>query len=211
MRSTWLSEYILDNNTLSRTDIVVTFPTRRYYVTPTAASAPFTKPALASASCPPGAGEGILTTYFNRDERAAPLVCTDLCPQLPPPPSLCAASTAISIVDGAGHMPQPGPSGVLGASSTLFTSLASQTFQHGWLGMSPAVTLPITSLEGSTRLTSATGAVLDGAHRFLGLPVVGFTVRTFRVNALPCLAGVCQGNFGGAYPLRYRRSVAPVS
>jgi hypothetical protein len=55
----------------------------------------------------------------------------------------------------------------------------------------------------------ATGTVTTGAHAFTGLPVVGFAVRTFVNGTLSCGAGSCQGNYGGSFPLKFRRSISP--
>ncbi len=212
MRSHWLSEFILDNATTSRTDVIVTFPTRSFYITSAGATSPFTTPTATGPSCTPGRGEPFNFAYFNREERFPPC---DSCgftlpPQEAPPPLLCAASTALSIVNGAAHSPAPGASGVMGASSTLSMPLRSGDWQHGWLDISPRQG-SLASLAASLRLNTATGAQSAGSHGFSGLPVIGFNVRTFRFNALPCSAGLCQGNYGGAYPLRFRRAVSPAN
>jgi hypothetical protein len=55
----------------------------------------------------------------------------------------------------------------------------------------------------------STGEVVTGAHTFRGLPIVGFAVRIFRNGTLRCDAGTCQGNYGGAFPLKYRRNITP--
>jgi hypothetical protein len=47
-----------------------------------------------------------------------------------------------------------------------------------------------------------------GAHVLSGLPVVGFMARTFEFGALNCGGATCQGNYGSAFPFKYRRSVA---
>jgi hypothetical protein len=210
MRSRWLSEYILDTNTRSRTDVVVTFPTRRFYVTAAGATVPFTAPTM--TTCAPGQGERLLVLRLDREERFfIESFFDDLLPPPPPPLSLCAASTAVAIVNGAAHMPAPGASGVVGASSTFFLNV-SPVFQGGWLQVSPAsAESRLASQDSSTRLNSVTGTQSAGAHAFSGLPVVGFALRTFRSDNLSCPAGTCQGNFGGAYPLRFRRSVQPAS
>jgi len=41
--------------------------------------------------------------------------------------------------------------------------------------------------------------------------MTGFVVRTFSNGTLHCSAGTCLGNYGGAYPLDYRRVIQPAS
>jgi hypothetical protein len=79
------------------------------------------------------------------------------------------------------------------------------------VAVTPASGRVMTSLGSSTRLALATGAVTTGSHVFGGLPVVGFTVRTFENGTLACSTGACQGNYGGAFPLKYRRNITPAN
>jgi hypothetical protein len=60
----------------------------------------------------------------------------------------------------------------------------------------------------STRTNLATGQVATASHAFAGLPVVGFTARTFANGTLRCGAGSCQGNYGGAFNFRYSEPLA---
>jgi hypothetical protein len=41
--------------------------------------------------------------------------------------------------------------------------------------------------------------------------MLGFSARIFRNGTLRCDAGACQGNYGGAFPFKYRRSITPAS
>jgi hypothetical protein len=50
-----------------------------------------------------------------------------------------------------------------------------------------------------------------GAQVYSGLPMLGFGVRTFVNGTLACSAGACQGNYGGAFPLKFGRSIAPAN
>jgi hypothetical protein len=67
----------------------------------------------------------------------------------------------------------------------------------------------MTSLPNSTRYVTATGALLSGSHAYAGLPMVGFMARSFENGTLLCGAGACQGSYGGAFPLSFRRSINP--
>jgi len=47
-----------------------------------------------------------------------------------------------------------------------------------------------------------TDQATTSVRRFIGLPVVGFMVRTFVNGTLSCAAGSCQ-NYGGSFPHKY--------
>ena len=81
--------------------------------------------------------------------------------------------------------------------------------QNGWMRANTPAGALLTSLGTSTRMSLANGATAQGAHAHAGLPVVGFMVRTFENGTLTCAAGACQGNYGGSFPLQYRRSITP--
>jgi hypothetical protein len=51
--------------------------------------------------------------------------------------------------------------------------------------------------------------VTTAPHGYRGLPVVGFWVRTFENGALSCNGTTCQGNYGSAFPLTYKRIITP--
>jgi hypothetical protein len=81
-------------------------------------------------------------------------------------------------------------------------------FQNGWITMYAAYSLPLISLPTSTRIDIAGGQVTAGTHTFVGLPVVGFSARTFTNGTLSCGAGSCQGNYGSGFAFRYRSGIA---
>lgn len=216
MRSTYSGEYTLDAGTQSLTDFVVTFPTRHFYSTATQQPLPpFSQPIQWSADCPFIAPSASATYFFNREARGAALSGSDF-PELPNHPLFapCAASVAFSIRNGAAHATGPLiPTLVLGSATAGFAGVlqVTSTFQNGWIRISPPPGASFDSLAASQRWSAgATGAVLVGAHRYSGLPVVGFTTRTFRNDAVSCATGVCQGNYGGAFPLKYQRKVEAV-
>ena len=78
----------------------------------------------------------------------------------------------------------------------------------GWLEMVPR-NGHLTSAGNSTRMDGVDGSVTASSHTFTGLPVVGFTVRTFQNGTLSCGGASCQGNYGSAFPLKYQRSLYP--
>jgi hypothetical protein len=87
--------------------------------------------------------------------------------------------------------------------------LVRPTFQNGWMRMTQPTPGTLMSLATSTRTNLGTGVTTAGAHVYSGLPMVGFGVRIFRNGTLSCSAGACQGNYGGSFPLKYGRSIAP--
>ena len=209
MRSSYSGEYILDAGTRSLTDFVVTLPTRHFYRTATQQPAPpFTQPIVWSASCPLTVPSASATYFFNREARSAALAGSDF-PELPNHPLFapCAASVVFSIRNTTGPLI---PTMVLGSATGGFAGalLVTTTFENGWIRISPPPGASFDSLANSQLWSAgATGAVLTGAHRYQGLPVVGFTTRTFRNDAVSCATGTCQGNYGGSFPLKYERSV----
>jgi len=197
-------EFVLDAETRSQTDFVLTYPTRTFYVNQGPVPAPF------SDSCqePPDpflSGERFTLDYANRDgalnryPRDGALV------------ALRCASTEVFSVQAGGSDATPQTS-VFGSTSNAWQDgnsvILPATFQNGFVHLVPG-DKPMTSLPTSTRTDLATGLTTVGAHTFAGLPIVGFVGRTFENGTLPCAAGNCQGNYGAAFPLRTVRAISP--
>lgn len=85
-----LNEYVLDVNTNSATDWVVTFPTKNFYVDGTAADSPFTKVLGAKGACEP-----TVPTLWNR-EGSNQTLGADFSPPGDPNLYLCWESTVVS-------------------------------------------------------------------------------------------------------------------
>lgn len=203
-----INEYILDTGTKSNTDWVVTFPTKNRYVTAAAAVSPFTNVLTTAGAC-----ETIGFGYFNREEAGAAASGVDFSP-LPPggdPSSLCWESTVISIRNGSAHMPTTTTaSGVLGSANMTAIAIRS-TFQNGWANLSftgaNATTVGMLSAAGSLTKNNLSGIAPQlGSQQFLGLPVVGFMVRTFNNGTL----GAFQANYGSAFEHKYRQTIFPI-
>jgi hypothetical protein len=227
MRSHLVGEYVLDEGTRSRTDMVVVFPTRHLYVTASAAIPPFTSPARWANVCPPrspsesqfseGPGERFEIFTYDRDLMGR-TVFGDLDFGLPSP-RMCAGASVISLSNGAAYQ----TSGTLGSLSRGFSvpsgpGLATSNVlpvppgaQGGWMQVHSYKGATINSLAASTRTNIATGVTTPGPHVFAGLPMLGFTARTFENGTLTCGAGKCQGNYGGAFPLKYERAISPAN
>jgi hypothetical protein len=211
MHSDVINEYILDAATRSNTDWVLTFPTKRLFVTTLAAVAPFTNVLTTNGAC-----ETIDLTFFNREERTAGAAGNDFSPTNPGTPanSLCWESTILSFRNGSTSSPVSPtlPSLVLG-SQNVTTVTVTNTFQNGWADVHfsgvGASTTGLVSDATSRTTNIQTGVTAIGAQTFHGLPVLGFMIRTFDNGNLTCGTATCQGNYGGSVSHAYRNFIAP--
>jgi hypothetical protein len=226
MRSKWVYEYVLDTGTQSLTDFVVTLPTRRHHTTATAMTAPFSRPLAWSSTCLPIAqvpiGEVLGMTFTNRDEGFGIVGPDGFGGAGLVEPRICAAAAVASPTNGAAHIPvNVDGSFVLGSLALGLTGgrisgerrtaiqIAGSFMSGGTFEFAAADTARLTSLPTSSRIDPSTGTSTAGAHVFTGLPVVGFGVRIFQNGTLNCGGTACQGNYGGAFPLRSTRSISP--
>lgn len=211
MRSAWLGEFILDAETASTTDFAVTFPTRHHYVAGGTATAPFT----ASCQFPRTdafAGEPIAMQVFNREEFGSG-ISSDF-NEFPPAANFrCGAATVVDFHNSSAHTAFTAETLVLGSTNRGFieAGMVRVVASNGWVGFTVTGGRTLTSLASSSRTHVATGVTTDGAHQFSGLPVIGFAARIFINGTLTCSSGACQGNYGGAFPLRYTRTISPSS
>lgn len=198
MRTTWTAEYVLDRGSLSRTNIVMTFPTKHNYVTSTAFTPPFTSPF--AAQCSLQSGERMNVSVFNREGRGGTLNVT-------PFPNVCPAAAVATLARSSDS------SSALGSANTAFGGVfftpASAADENGSVTIEPASSTALGSLSTSTRTDFLTGVVTTGPHGYRGLPVIGFWARTFENGALNCNGTTCQGNYGSAFPLTYKRIITP--
>jgi hypothetical protein len=155
-------------------------------------------------------GELLSAAFFNREESAVlfsgvdqDFITTALNTRL----SLCAAATVLTVGNGSEHVVVGPVSLVLGSRNDGSTFLTSSTFSNGWTDIAQTQPGSLASLSTSTRINVSTGATVSGSHRFIGLPMTGMFARVFQNGTLTCGAGACQGNYGGGFPLRYRRSI----
>lgn len=212
MRSSWLAEFILDANTRSTTDLVVTFPTRQFYVSDGNVAAPFTASCAFSRN-DTFAGEPIEMFKFGREEFGGAII--PISPHPPAPNFRCGGTTTVVDFHNTSAHTNFTPETHVFGSTNRALPVAGMVFAgndpNGWVGFNVTGGRALVSLESSSRTNLATGTTIQGAHQFSGLPVVGFSARTFVNGTLTCASGSCQGNYGGAFPLRFRRSVAPAS
>lgn len=212
MRDTLMNEFILDAGTASLTDWVITFPTKRDYVTTVAAAQPFTNPFSSTAgSCDP---YGV--AVYNREEGAPGAAPNVILPSPRPPVVTAAGSTlcweANVVPFGASSLlgstntnalVSPFNTFVLGATTTgaALTTPALRATQgpNGWFLMSfQANTAP--SIQRTIAPTAFTGpvAVTTGVH--VGLPVIGAMFHNYN------RAGVVS-SYGGVIGHKYTRQI----
>jgi len=208
MHADVLNEYILDAATRSNTDWVLTFPTKRLFVSTTTVVAPFTNLLTTSGAC-----EIIDLTSFNREE-ASLAPAGALFSPLPPGAtanSLCWESTVVSFRNGSTSSPSAPavPSLVLGSQNVTAIGVTT-TFQNGWADIhfsgANASTVGLVS-DATSQSAIIGGAISTSAQTFHGLPVVGFMIRTFANGTLTCGTATCQGNYGASVSHAYKNFI----
>ena len=197
MRSTLENEFVLDAATRSETAWILTFPTRRFYASGSATTPPFTASPQSTGIC-----ERLTLTGHGREEQTQAVVSSDI--GIPAPHAACGATSVLSLrrndattrrIDSTNSMPTFPPSFPNGWLSLTFNASADQN---------PG----LRSLPNSWSRDVDGAQVEPGIYVLRGLPVVGFMARTFENGTLSCAATACQGNYGGNFPHRVRRSVS---
>jgi hypothetical protein len=220
MSYAWTAEYTLDPEAASATDLVLTLPTRHFYVTGVGSTPPFGAPSAGSPACGAQAssnrfGERLARIAFNREAQGPVSLGIDL-PLLPDPSrtgSICAAS-GVASMRPTGSLPDIASSNVLG-STTLGLAADDGRWTArgaaGWIVIAAtgegATVTGLGSLPTSVRVNLDTGETLTGRHTFFGLPALGFVVRTFNNGQLSCAGATCQGTYGSAFPMGQYRFV----
>jgi len=206
MQSTTANEFVLDTNTASVTDWIVTMPTRHYYRAGSAAQPPFVSPGAPRPQC-----DTVEFVYSDREERSATADNGSGWFPWIPAPATCYSASVVSIANAAAHT---GHSQFGEGSAEVVNIL--DTVQNGHVAMSYVGTFDashqhtppyIESLAGSSVTDISTGVPALGRLRVYGLPVVGFSSRTFSNGTLACAGGACQGNYASAFPHQAIRSV----
>jgi hypothetical protein len=188
MHDTLMNEIVLDTGTASGTDWVITFPTKRYYVTTKTATRPFQNVFTSSGSC-----DDVLISLWDREERTGSTPISFSPPTGQTNTQLCWEANVLTF-----------------KSSALFGSTNQQNidvnsvvagYQNGW------AKIDFTS--------SATGTVT--AHRlpattpvatFYGLPSIGFAIQSFNNNTRTNAAGaLVNSSFGGNFNHKFTKQV----
>jgi hypothetical protein len=201
MRATWSGEVVLDRPTNSNTEFLMTFPTMQHYFSPgVSATPPFSNSCLTADLF---RGQSVQIDYFDREESATTWSNSML--------MRCIASGVVDFTSAPQRVPPLLATRVLGSrnGAQIGGEVNIASGKSGWARLTKLDSSnPFKSLPTSIRTNTSTGASVTGAHVFQGLPVVGFSVRTFENGSLRCDAGVCQGNYGGAFPLKFNRKIS---
>jgi hypothetical protein len=216
MRSEAQAEYVLDAATRSRTDVILTFPTRPFLVSETSSAPPFGQPGSWTQDC--ARGEMVDVWWGNRAQRGT--YCRDSFECMLPAlvrRAVCGAAVVMPVAS----QDREGFHALTGSTTRGYSLGGIDTpFENGWILIRPALpsgSVPSTqfpsmvSLATSTRMDIATGAVTSGVHTHFGLPLTGVMLRTLNNGTLSCGSGACQGSYGSAFPLRYVRKIAPAT
>jgi hypothetical protein len=195
-------EWIADAATRAKTDWVLTFPTRRFYVTATSSGGPFSSSARLSAN--PGAAN-CDWVYFYPYGRDASSFNSAGFPERPPPGTYACGSVAVTSFRGP-RSPGGTPlvfSDVLGSASTTLGSVVAPASENGWAYADLSGSLvPVDTLAFDAK-SGTFGAV---GRAYSGLPAVGLALQSFTNGLLDCAGATCKGNYAGVLPLRTRRS-----
>ena len=230
MRNSVMNEFILDAATVSQTDWVVTFPTKRAFVTavaalPSAAVPPFANnfPNAASGACDP---YGV--SIFNREEQI-PGSSTPVPNPSPLPPGVTVLGSALCWE--ANVVPFQTAS-LLGSTNSNALIGSIQTFVTGATSVSGANTSPA-PIRGATQgpngymfmnftgagQTLTTAVVANGlgattrtplggaaaavaAAIYQGMPVIGMMLHNYQNTGV-------VSRYGGVVPHNYTRNITP--
>jgi hypothetical protein len=192
MHSMLFNEFMLETNTASGTDWVVTFPTKKLHVPTTfnasVAGLPTIPPFNASfwnGSCDPYS-----LTVVSREEQTASVA---LAPSPRPPGSVSSLCYEANVISFAG-------SNMLGAVNASPATLPSVVGRvgHGMMNFngSAQVMTPLTTTVNGTAVTGL---------RYYGLPAIGFAIQDFSNGNV----GGLMSNYGGSFSHKYQRRIAP--
>jgi len=195
MHNNVMNEYILDAGTLSKTDWVVTMPTKGDYVAvgSGAARAPFQRNFSASTglSC-----DDVNVTFWDREERVrgeAPGTPPDFSPknptETPGVPSLCYEANVVTFnAVGVSGTTVTGVLGSLNSTLDISTNLAvtgaANLAQNGWARLNFIGALTSPSTNTVSLLTGLPVGAQGIPNTYNGLPVTGFNVFTYTNSAL---------------------------
>lgn len=220
MHNAVMNEYVLEPGTLSATDWVVTFPTKKFYV-----------PNGIGAATPPfqnrfnnGACDEVTLALWDREERRPTSGSgpgPDFSPQdplLPDVARICWEANVITFNRTAPALGVLGSTNVgLNVNTNLVPAPTTDIANNGWLRLGfgfPGARL-INNLVGNTNFSVnlATGAstALAAPATYAGLPVVGFNVFSYTNSALRVGTVVANVpvNYGMGVDHKYQTTITP--
>ena len=224
MHNNVMNEYILDTVTLSKTDWVVTFPTKGDYVAigTGAARAPFQRnfDKATGLSC-----DDVDVTFWDREERVrgdVPGAPPDFSPKnptdLPNVPSLCYEANVVTFnAVGVSGTTVTGLLGSLNSTLNLSTNLnvtgSPDLAQNGWARIGLSGKLTSSSTNTVSLLTGSPVGAQGVANDYRGLPVTGFNVFTYTNTALKVGSVVSNvnTNYGMGVNHKYTTSILGTS
>jgi hypothetical protein len=192
-RDSVMNTYILDTATLSSTDWIVTFPTKRNYV---GANDPangamdpnrFVFPPFHNTFWTGGSCDPISMTTWDREEQTFSSNVQSSPPKPGQTNNLCWEANVITFKNGTASLADADT--LLGSKNRLEVSTP---YEHGWAKLNLSASTPLTSNDGNT---------------YAGLPVVGFMVQDF-LNTNVTIGGLpSASSYGGNFVHKFTRTI----
>ncbi len=191
-----LNEFVVDKSIGAATDWVITFPTKRFYVsrgTGPAAGGLFQR----NFDGNNGSCDDISLNIWDREEQTT----SDPLQFSPPPPqgvsSLCWEANILTFAG----------TNTFGSKNDASKQNVPTAFGAGWLdlGFFPSsVTGSVHKLANSATIVTPIGQApgVAGTYTYYGLPLVGFAAIGYQYGALPIAGGTSLSNYGGAFAHR---------
>ncbi len=212
LRDSMRSEYINDVGTASRTDWILTLPTKRELISAIGSKAPFHFLAGAHPSCQAQLINVGFAAY--RRDSVEPAPCSSpfptVCPLPPPalnPSDICFAASVIPL----------GAVSVVGSRSTAFLRSPANTFvlsSNTTAGAATSVPGQVQgpngsltlALTGNTHRMTPLSSTLNGqsipVRTMIGVPMVGFGIHSYTRSGV-------VSNYGGVIPATY--TISPMN
>jgi len=211
MHDSIYGEYVLDNGINAKTEWVVTFPTKTFYVDSLNAIGPTPyEPFTENLTKEAGSCEVYTFEYYDREEQVpdARLVGR---PPSPRPPGVGSTDAVFcwetNVLEFENSTRSSGDSIVLGSKNTTHFSTQSVAEQAATT-TTPAVSAAYFT-EGwiAIHFAQSTDDNDDGTV-YTGLPVTGFAVQSFaRGNLTDDEGNLVKANYAGLFQHRYSRSI----
>ena len=208
-RTAVMNNYVLDAATLSATDWVLTFPTKRFYIQPKSIT-PLVNDNIRpfgtnySEFSDTGSCGAFSLRMYDREEQTTGITTTQVSPPVPgaPASSLCWESTVLNFYPATALVAPTPAQTLLGSTNGR---LAPAPFEHGWA-----------RVEFGTY--DSTGTVFTPAYTnlpdmsavpyvFHGLPVIGFMAQDFLDTGIIILGLPSASGYGGNFIHKYTRYI----